>query len=76
MRLPSRYGGKLADLVERWGTKVLDAVRQEIEDLYPKIQLKKKAQRSNSSSRPATWRPIQRVRFTRLHICGLGRFRA
>ncbi len=41
---PQRYGARLADLVEKWGKWVLDRVRAEIGDLYPKIRIAGKAQ--------------------------------
>ncbi|WP_416675769.1 DUF559 domain-containing protein [Egbenema bharatensis] len=34
---PQKYGKKLADEVEKWGNWVIEQVREEIGDLYPKI---------------------------------------
>ncbi|MFP5274248.1 DUF1156 domain-containing protein [Coleofasciculus sp.] len=34
---PQKYGNKLADEVEKWGNWVIERVREEIGDLYPKI---------------------------------------
>lgn len=34
---PQKYGQRLRDAVERWGTKVIDATRAEVGDLYPDI---------------------------------------
>lgn len=34
---PQKYGARLADLVEKWGTWVLGRVKKEIGDLYPPI---------------------------------------
>jgi putative DNA methylase len=34
---PQQYGKKLAEEVEKWGNWVIDQVRQEIGDLYPRI---------------------------------------
>lgn len=34
---PQKYGKKLADEVEKWGNWVIEQVRGEIEDLYPRI---------------------------------------
>lgn len=35
---PQKYGKKLADEVEKWGNWVIEKVREEIGDLYPKIE--------------------------------------
>jgi putative DNA methylase len=35
---PQKYGIKLADDVEKWGNWVIEKVREEIGDLYPKIE--------------------------------------
>ena len=47
---PQRYGTRLADLVEEWGKKVLQEVRDRIGSLYPPIFIKSEATETPESS--------------------------